>query len=175
MPITSEMHRRNVEALNRAIAEEAGAVDAICLKIMRKTGDYVVGWLKGKTYTYKDQTYNLTDSTGCAIYKNGVLTEFKYMLDKQATKPRVITYHKTKVTVNGRQLLEEALTNAALVTAHGYSLELFSAAPYGICVNEGLGNQPNGGGIKRGVGWFDNLQEDVEREFKRIVLKYGIN
>ena len=171
MPLTESMKAHNRAVLQKVLQKQGGSiVESECLAILQELGDFVLNWIKDKTYTYEDQTYNLTDSTGCAIYKSGKLTSFKYYADKQASGPRKVYYHREQIIVNGRSLLKAALQGQPLANIGSYSLVVLSAAPYGLWVNESLGD---GGPNKRGKGWFDDLKKATEQEFEKIKIAHG--
>lgn len=165
------MKAHNRSVLQKVLQKQGDSiVESECLAILQELGNFILNWIKDKTYTYKDRTYNLTDSTGCAIYKSGELTSFKFYADKQASGPRTVYYKKDKITVNGRELLEAALQEKPLEKMGSYTLAVLSAAPYGLWVNESLGD---GGPDKIGKGWFDDLKKATEQEFERIKIAHG--
>lgn len=173
MPLSESMRAHNRSVIREALQSRGGSVaDKECLSMLQELGEFVLKWIKDKTYTYEDQTYNLTDSTGCAIYKQGRLTSFKYYADKQASGPRKIYYHRQPLMVRGRQLLNTALRGQPLENMGTYTLVVLSEAPYGVWVNESLGD---GGPNKRGKGWFDDLKKDTEAEFERIRMAHKVN
>lgn len=163
----------NLRVIQDALQSRGTPVsDEVCLPILKELGEYVMNWISTKTYTYTDRTYNLTDSTGCAIYKDGVLTEFKYYPRKQATKRGRYTYHKQRYEFDGRELLTEALAGKPLENMGKYTLVVISKAPYGVWVNESKGNGPDN---KAGKGWFDELKSDTTDKFNELLIKYGVN
>lgn len=173
MPLSESMKEHNLSVVKKAFKQDTSSVmEKECLMILQELGDFVLNWLKGKTYTYMDDTYNLTDSTGCAIYRQGKLTSFKYYPEKQASGPRKIRYKKSQIIVNGRQLLNAALKSRPLQQMGTYTLAVLSMAPYGLWVNESLGD---GGTNKRGKGWFDDLKKAVEQEFIRLKAAHSLS
>lgn len=178
MPLTESMKAHNRSVLQKVLQKQGGSIaEGICLTMLQELGNFVLNWIKDKTYTYEDQTYNLTDSTGCAIYKGGVLTSFEYYAEKQASDSRIIRTRKGKdepweaTEIKGRELLQAALQGQPLANMGSYSLVVLSAAPYGLWVNESLGD---GGPNKRGKGWFDDLKKATEQEFEKIKIAHGL-
>ena len=90
MPLNESMRAHNREVMAKIARKQVyPLVRKEALAILDELGMFVKSWIASKTYTYEDQTYNLTDSTGCAIYENGKLVKFMpYMNQKQASGPR---------------------------------------------------------------------------------------
>lgn len=163
----------NLQVLQKFFRQGKGDVrnDRLAMEILSRVADSILDWVKDKTYTYEDDTYNLTDSIGCAIYKNGVLVK-TLVNPKQAQKTRTITYKKARYTINGRSLLTKALNDGEIASMGQYVLGVFVATPYGKWVDLSLGD---GGGNKRGKGWFsgpNGLKEFAGQEFIRIKNEY---
>ena len=175
MPLNESMRAHNREVMAKIARKQVYPLARKeALAILDELGMFVKNWIASKTYTYEDQTYNLTDSTGCAIYENGKLVKFMpYMNRKQASETRTITYHKTQIIVDGRALLRAALKKNAgcpLGQYGTFTLAVISTAPYGVWVNEGGGD---GGPNKRGRGWFDELRKATEQEIIKIKAAHG--
>ena len=175
MPLNESMRAHNREVMAKISRRRVYPVARKePLAILDELGMFVKNWIASKTYTYEDQTYNLTDSTGCAIYENGKLVKFMpYMNRKQASGPRTITYHRESSAVDGRALLRAALSRNAEFPLGRYgtfTLAVIRTAPYGVCVNEGKGD---GGPNKRGRGWFDKLRKATEQEIIKIKAAHG--
>ena len=158
----------NLKVLDKALRQRGkGGLrisDATCLKILESTADDIIEWVQNKQYTYRDQTYNLTDSIGCAIYRHGVL--LKVIAPRtQAVEPSEYTYHKLRHDEYGRGHLRAVLNNVTIASMGDYVLGIFAAAPYGLWVDESLGN---GGPNKRGKGWFsEDLTSFAVEQFNK--------
>ena len=165
MPLNESMRAHNREVMAKIARKQVYPLARKeALAILDELGMFVKNWIASKTYTYEDQTYNLTDSTGCAIYENGKLVKFMpYMNRKQASGPRTVIYHRESSAVDGRALLRAALSRNAgcpLGQYGTFTLAVISTAPYGVWVNEGSGDGvPN----KRCRGWFDELRKATEQ------------
>lgn len=175
MPLNESMRAHNREVMAKIARNQVYPLARKeALAILDELGMFVKSWIASKTYTYEDQTYNLTDSTGCAIYENGKLVKFMpYVNRKQASRPRTITYHGARFAVDGRALLRAALSSNAgcpLGRYGTFTLAVISTAPYGVWVNEGSGD---GGPNKRGRGWFDELRKATEQEIIKIKAAHG--
>lgn len=173
MPLNRKMRSHNLRVVEEKLRSKGvmSVTDNTAIEILSGLADSVLGWVKDKTYTYRDQTYNLTDSIGCAIYKRGVMVRTFYN-GKQATEPNVITYKRSKIVVNGRELLIQALQSGDIATMGDYVLGVFAVAPYGLWVDQSLGD---GGDNKRGKGWFsgpNGLKDFTLKEFNRIRNEY---
>ncbi|MBR4983180.1 MAG: hypothetical protein IKY94_11545 [Lachnospiraceae bacterium] len=160
----------NYEKIMRQFREKSGFISRdIALSILRETAQSLKEWVMNMEYTYQDQTYNLTDSTGFAIYENGVMIEFIAPPELSAMT-RVITYRREKINIDGRSLLRDAINNMEIASLGQYVLGVYSAAPYGLWVDQSLGR---GGDNKRGKGWFStDLKEFALQEFERIKNEY---
>lgn len=159
----------NLKVLAKAIRDNSGKVtaysDSVAMQIMERTADEILRWVEGKQYTYEDQTYNLTDSIGCAIYKHGVLVKI-VVPQTHAVEPREYTYHKLKHDEYGRGHLRAVLNDFEIASMGDYVLGIFAAAPYGLWVDLSLGY---GGPDKRGKGWFsEDLKTFAEEQFNRV-------
>lgn len=173
MPLNDTMRRHNLRVVEEKLRSKGvmSVTDNVAIELLSRLAGKVLDWLRDKTYTYRDQTYNLTDSVGCAIYKKGVLVKTFYN-SKQASEPNVITYKKSKIIVNGRELLIQALQSGDIASMGDYVLGVFAVAPYGLWVDQSLGD---GGDNKRGKGWFsgpNGLKDFTLKEFNRIKNEY---
>lgn len=160
----------NLQVIQKQIrvAKDKGVVsDEIAITILNRVANSVLDWVRDKNYTYENQTYNLTDSIGCAIYKNGRVIQVLYNTP-YASGPRRNTYKGVRSMINGRTLLFQSLNDVEIASKGQYVLGVFVAAPYGASVDLSLGR---GGSNKRGKGWFsgpNGLKEFAEKEFIRI-------
>lgn len=164
------MQSHNLDVIERALNGRSGVSvmsDATAIGILTAVAESVLKWMSDKSYTYEDQTYNLSDSVGCAIYKKGVLIRM-FIPARQASGPSRITYHKLTYYESGRQSLEAALNNRSVAMLGDYTLGVYAAMPYGLWVDQSLGD---GGDNKRGKGWFSGpggLKDFAFSEFNRI-------
>lgn len=134
--------------------------------IFIETSHAVFEWIDAHSAYYQDQTYNLRDSIGVGVYKEGVLQQWVQHPQAKATDKRLFTYKGEKIYVDGRELLQEAITAGDESDFADYALVLFAAAPYGILVEEGGG--------KRGTGWWsEGLVPYVRERFITIASKYN--
>lgn len=159
----------NIGVLQKFFRQGKGDLksDKLAIEILNRVANSVLDWVRDKNYTYENDTYNLTDSIGCAIYKNGHVIQALYN-GTQASSPRVIRYKGGTYTINGRTLLTKALNDGEIASMGQYVLGVFVATPYGKWVDLSLGY---GGDNKRGKGWFSGpggLKEFAEQEFNRV-------
>lgn len=148
------------------------------------TAQEVFDWM-GKQSYFTNRTYNLMDSVGVGIYKQGVLVKWVTNPGKKASGPREITYHGNRMSIDGRSLLQEAINASAAMAAvfADYTLVVFAKAPYGAWVDLGLGayggsdgrdGQSNPG--KTGYGWWSDglvphVKDAFRREFNKVFNK----
>lgn len=135
------------------------------------TAKAVFDWMSKQSY-FTNRTYNLMDSVGVGIYKQGVLVKWVTNPGKKASAPRMITYHRERISVDGRALLQEAINASAAMAAAfaDYTLVVFAKAPYGAWVDLSLGD---GGSNKRGKGWWSDglvphVKEAFQTEFNKV-------
>lgn len=170
MPLNRKMRRHNLMVVENALMGRGvgTASEAAAMTILTCLAESVMRWMEDKTYTYEDQTYNLSDSVGCAIYKAGVLIK-PYIPRQQASEYKRLTYHGQRMYLDyGHRLLESALNNSTVAMLGDYTLGVYAVMPYGLWVDRSLGD---GGNNKRGKGWFsgpDGLKNFALNEFKRL-------
>lgn len=158
----------NARVLEKYFRQRGGAAsvsaDKVAFDILERTAAAIHDWVVAHGYTYKDQTYNLSDSIGYAIYKNGVLVKMITPLPpRRATAPRKNSYKGAVRYINGRQLLNDAISSAELAKQGHYVLGVYVAAPYGGAVDAAVG--------RRGSGWFsgpNGLKAFAENYFNWI-------
>ena len=92
-----------INAKNKALDSKVEAFCIVC-------ANEAYAWLETNKKEWKNDTYNLIDSTGIAVYKEGTLQSFLELRPKKAISLRRITYHKKKIYVDGRALLESAIS-----------------------------------------------------------------
>lgn len=138
------------------------------------TAQEVFDWMSKQSY-FTNRTYNLMDSVGVGIYKQGVLVKWVTNPGKKASGPRQITYHGNRMSINGRSLLQEAINSSAAMAAAfaDYTLIVFAKAPYGAWVDLSLGD---GGSNKAGKGWWSeglvpHVKDAFRREFNKVFNK----
>ena len=155
---------RNTDTISNAIKRKiggAGTSQGIALEIFSEVAKEVFAWLKNQTY-YQNRTFNLSDSIGFGIYDNGTLAQWIANPDSNAAEDKTYTYHGVRHTINGRRMLEEAISGSTARIGM-YTMKVFCAVPYGAWVELGLGN---GGPDKAGVGWWsDGLMPEVRDRF----------
>lgn len=146
--------------------------DSVAMRILENTANEILKWVENKQYTYEDQTYNLTDSIGCAIYKGGILVK-TIVPASRAVEPREYSYHGLRHDEYGRGHLRAALNDMEIASMGDYVLGIFAAAPYGLWVDQSLGR---GGPEKRGKGWFsEGLRTFAEEQFNRFKNEFIYN
>lgn len=156
--------QENISKIHKKFSRLAHVVsDDMAMVILERTANDILEWIQSKSYSYQDQTYNLTDSTGCAIYQGGRLIR-TFFNPKRATTERMFYDAGARISVNGRALLDEAVNSTNIATIGQYTLGVFSAAPYGIYVEIGNG--------KRGTGWFSDLANYSHQVFKQHFYEY---
>ena len=159
----------NIGVLQKFFRQGKGDLksDKLAIEILNRVANSILDWVKDKSYTYENDTYNLTDSIGCAIYKDGRVIQTLYN-PSFAQGPSIMYYKKVRYSINGRSLLTKALNDGEIASMGQYVLGVFVATPYGKWVDLSLGY---GGDNKRGKGWFsgpNGLKEFAEQEFNRI-------
>lgn len=133
-----------INAKNKALDSKVEAFCIVC-------ANEAYAWLETNKKEWKNDTYNLIDSTGIAVYKEGTLQSFLALRPKKAISLRRITYHKKKIYVDGRALLESAISAYNSNNTY-YEFILFSTADYAAAVEAG-----GASGINRGKDWFNKL------------------
>ena len=150
-------------------------------KVFVNTAKAVFDWMSKQSY-FTNRTYNLSDSVGVGIYKQGVLVNWVTNPASKASAPRVITYHGERISVDGRALLQEAINASASMAATfaDYTLVIFVKAPYGAWVELGLGAYGDSDGsdgqshpAKAGYGWWSEglvpyIKETFVTEFNKV-------
>lgn len=163
-------HRlHNIAVLRKGIKETISLLEAdTVISIAKVVSDAVYGWIDSHTAYYEDDTYNLRDSIGIGIYKQGVLMKWVHMPSPKATKGRKFYEgNGSYIMVHGRDLLNEAIQNSSYANYAMFSFVLYSAAPYGIIVEDG--------DDKRGTGWWsEGLVPYVKSKFIEAVSKHQL-
>lgn len=140
---------------------------AMIMPIFAATAQAIFDWIDNHKGYYQNQTYNLRDSTGVGVFKDGVLVEW---ISNPAPIAQIDTPYLSGDSmlytyINGRDLLNEAIKSGQHSDFAKYTLVLYSAAPYGVEVDEGGG--------KRGTGWWSQgLIPLVEKTFISESNKY---
>lgn len=136
------------------------------------TAASVFEWIDDHPAFYQDQTYNLRDSIGVGVYKDGVLLNWIQHPSPKAVKQgryaapnaQYYTYFK------GRDLLRKAIAGGKESNLAKYTLVLYATAPYGLLVEDGNG--------RRGTGWWtQGLVPHVKARFiyeKKRRIKYAV-
>ena len=141
----------------------------VIAEIFRKTAVAIFDWVDSQGY-YENQTYNLLDSIGVGTYKKGVMQQWHAPQARVATESRIITYKGTVTSVNGFQLLQEAISAGNSSMLADYTLVVYAAVPYAAWVDLSLGN---GGNDKRGTGWWrEGLIPFVKQTVQQLVTEY---
>lgn len=143
----------NWDKIKKAISTKNMGTYAEIEKVIKLCIQEMYSWLDSNYKEWENDTYNLLDSTGVGVYKDGVLIELVPLAAQRATKPRTITYHRQKKSVDGRALLIEAINNKNVKGSH-YTFVLFSTADYAKAVEQG-----GDSGGNRGKDWFKKLSE----------------
>lgn len=143
--------------------------------VFNRVIDRVYTWLDGYEREWESRTFNLYDSIGFGKYKQGVLWRFYQDKNKRATEDKNLWIAKnTVVAINGFDLLQAAIGSKEGADTAEYALVLFAAVPYAEWVELSLGD---GGGSKRGKGWWSNgivpytrkvFQEEAHKNIKSI-------
>ena len=141
----------------------------VIAEIFRKTAVAIFDWVDSQGY-YENQTYNLLDSIGVGTYKKGVMQQWHTPQARVAKESRIITYKGTVTSVNGFQLLQEAISAGNSSMLADYTLVVYAAVPYAAWVDLSLGN---GGNDKRGTGWWrEGLIPFVKQTVQQLVTEY---
>lgn len=166
----SDLDRRNKEIFDKKIKKFLDNVlERNLMQLLEFIGKYVKDWVKSESAAYwENDTYNLRDSIGAGLYKNGRLVKFIGNPAK-ASSPAKYTYHGVQYTMSGRRKLMTALGNNHLANSGKYVLAIFCEAPYGFFLEHGLGPEPlsSGDDSKKGFGWWSNgLVPYVQERFE---------
>lgn len=145
----------NLNIIKRAIQSKNKNLDAQVEAFCIACANEAYSWLDTNKKEWMNRTYNLLDSTGIAVYKEGVLQGFTPLRPAQATEPRMITYHGIKKSVDGRALLSYAIGNYNSASLY-YEFTLFSTADYARAVEEG-----GDSGTNSGKDWFKKLSDHL--------------
>lgn len=157
----------NLNTIRNGIKKFMPAMEMDSVRIIfTETSKAVFEWIDAHSLYYQDQTFNLRDSIGVGIYKQGVLQEWIHEPTQKATTKRPFTYNGEKMMVDGRELLMEAISLGDESDFGDYTLVVYATAPYGILVEEGGG--------KRGTGWWsEGLIPYVTERFLTTAAKYN--
>ena len=125
---------------------------AMCKEVAQTIVDAIDGnfTLPDGTDEFPVFTGNLHDATGVGVYSDGVLSSF--IPTARATKSQT---DESGMDVFGSELLQQALSEAAMQFQNGVWIVLFSTVPYAYKINT------QGSPIGRGVGFFEALQETL--------------
>lgn len=136
------------------------------------TASAVYEWIDDHPLFYKDQTYNLRDSIGVGVYKDGVLLNWiQHPSPKATVRGKYAPPHKEDAPAlyytyfQGRDLLNQAISNGVASNFAKYVLVVYATAPYGLLVEDGGG--------KRGTGWWtEGLVPYVKKRFLSELTKF---
>lgn len=101
---------------------------------------------------------NLHDSTGCAVYQDGMLVYFRPTAKHAAKKGKSGFGGVNHYDIEGSEFLQRTVADAATTFSKGIWFVVFSAVPYAYYINE-FGS-PKG----RGQGFFKKTYEDAVNE-----------
>lgn len=153
----------NLDKIKKAIGKKNESIDGKVEEIIKSCIAEMYSWLDTNEKEWMNDTYNLLDSTGIGVYKDGVLIELVPLAAARASSPRIITYQGVKKSVNGRNLLIEAINKASDIDGH-YTLAIFSTADYARAVEDG-----GSSGINRGKDWFKKLSEHIKNHVSKLI------
>jgi len=141
------------------------------MRLFTNVSKAVFEWIDNHPSYYKDRTFNLRDSIGVGIYKEGVLLDWIHQPSEKATEGKKFKYKNYKTIVYGRELLNEAITGGNYSDIATYALVLYATAPYGLFVELG---GPSGG--NKGVNWWSEglipmVEDKFRQEIKAIEIK----
>lgn len=159
------MRQYNLSVLQKELKAHGYGADT-GREVLEKLADAILQWLKGKQYSYKDDTFNLTDSTGCALYEDGKIVKLYMLKPQQATELKTYMYKRVTYTISGRELLNKLTEEAPVATMGKYSLVIAAEAPYASWVNDSLGD---GGPNKRGKDWFNDLKDFATKRLEELI------
>ncbi|MEG1289559.1 MAG: hypothetical protein RRY36_09615 [Bacteroidaceae bacterium] len=158
------------------------ALEKKLLRFLSSMGKYVSDWVSSESKHYwTDATYNLKDSIGSGLYKDGALIKF-IGNPASASISTTYIYHKQMYNMSGRNKLMSALQNNHLSNTGKYVLAVFCEAPYGFFLEHGLGPDgiDAGDSSKKGYGWWSEglvpyINEKFELELKAFEneIKFG--
>ena len=150
-----EAHNRNVfaDGLKRFAEQQ---IKPKLLDMCKNVAQTIVNAIDGNftlpegTDEFPVFTGNLHDATGVGVYCDGVLSSF--------IPTAIATENQTDesgMEFFGSELLQQALSEAAMQFESGVWIVLFSTVPYAYKINT------QGSPIGRGVGFFEALQETL--------------
>ena len=145
------------------------------MSIFTLTAAAVFEWIDSHEGFYLDQTFNLRDSIGVGVFKNGVLVNWIQTPSPKATSGKYFGERSDEYAggnnpystyISGRELLNTAITEGKYSNFADYALVVYATAPYGIVVEDGNG--------KRGTGWWsEGLIPHVKERFITTIAKYN--
>lgn len=150
---------KNAGAFRNTLAVFVKAQRQQFLEILFRAAQNFVGAVNNGTLSIPVYTGNLKDSTGVAIYDNGVLQQ--YLPTKTATKKQNMGGGFIGVKwsqIDGRDFLVKSIAEGATTFIDGIWFVVYAAVPYAYKINtEG---SPKG----RGRGFFNDATRFAENE-----------
>lgn len=154
--------RTNIALLNNKLKkiktpQHVKVVDDSIIPILRDIALKAIGWFDENAVKYglNNDTYNLRDSIGVGLFKQGILIDIVAPSPK-ASVAHQWTYHKVQYETKGHDKLLSVLANTHKANMNEYNFVLICAAPYGFFLDRGLGPDKlgNGDASKAGYGWW---------------------
>lgn len=155
---------RNAKTFKGAVTVFVKAQKQQLLQVLFKAAQSCLAAINGGSLNIPIYTGNLKDSTGIAIYDNGVLVQ--YLPTKTATKKQnmggsLIGAGENWSDIDGREFLVKSIAEGATTFIDGIWFVVYSAVPYAFHINR-FGS-PRG----RGVGFFTDVTNLTESEIFR--------
>ena len=117
------------------------------------------------TRGFENRTFNLHDSYGCAVYKDGVYVNGSIQtLHPQAVKTKKVRGRQVK----GHNEVERYLKNHYKPRAKGLTLVVMTAMPYGEILERG------GGNLKRKYQVIAGANHEMRKLANELSGKFGI-
>ena len=167
--------RHNLAVIRQGVKLASPVIEQrYIMSIFTLVANKIFSWIDSHPAYYKDQTFNLRDSIGVGVYKNGAIVQWIHNPAPKATRkkkfaPRSEEYGggnaPYSVLISGRELLNEAISNAKYAKFADYTLAVFATAPWGLLVEDGKG--------KRGTGWWtEGLVPYIKERFASEIAKH---
>lgn len=170
--------RHNLAVIRQGVKLASPVIEQrYVMSIFTLVANKIFSWIDSHPAYYKDQTFNLRDSIGVGVYKNGAIVQWIHNPAPKATrkkkfKERGVDYasfgvgeHDYWQLLSGRELLNNAISNAEYAKFADYTLAVFATAPWGLLVEDGKG--------KRGTGWWtEGLVPYVKERFAFEIAKH---
>ena len=167
--------RHNLAVIRQGVKLASPVIEQrYIMSIFTLVANKIFSWIDSHPAYYKDQTFNLRDSIGVGVYKNGAIVQWIHNPAPKATRKKKFAVrgggyggsdNPYYTFFSGRELLNEAISNAEYAKFADYTLAVFATAPWGLLVEDGNG--------KRGTGWWtEGLVPYIKERFASEIAKH---